>query len=109
MCVSKIHVCTKSWKFMLREGKSLPNTCSSVMCTVQCHSLFSSTSTRMHISCCLGPSATLELLAQLLRNARGPYVTTVPTTPMWSRGKAQAITNLLPFPQQLSGKLHNVA
>ena len=26
----------------------------------------------VRISCCLGPSATLELLAQLLRNARGP-------------------------------------
>ena len=61
----------------------------------------------MCISCCLGPSATLELLAQLLRNARGPYVTTVPTTPMWSRGKAQATTNLLPFPQQLSVSQEN--
>ena len=35
------------------------------------------------------------------------YVTTVPTTPMWSRGKAQATTNLLPFPQQLSVSQEN--
>ena len=37
--------------------------------------------------------------------ALGQYVTTVPITPIWSQGKGQATTNLLPVP----GKVPSVA
>ena len=46
-------------------------------------------------------------VATYCSRAAGPraYVTTVPITPIWSRGKAQATTNLLPGP----GKVLSVA